>query len=201
MENNDKRIFDYAGKIWGTQPPTEPEKAKAKELLPGVPDGLVPIDIARYFLNLNERNADGEAYNAEWKNRSNPLIMSFFSATDYGEATDTVAWCAAFMNWCLRRAGREYTNSAMSGSFRCFGDAAAAPKVGDIAVFKNAGENQPCSGHGHVAFWMAQDGDMVTVLGGNQGNSVSVRKYPASAEASAGTARPWLMTIRTTPID
>ncbi len=197
MAIQDEDVWSYANKIWGTQQPLPEEIAKAKQLMAAVPDGLSPVEVAKYFLNLTDRNADGERYNAEWKKRSNPLIVGFFSATDYGDATDETKWCAAFMNWCLRCAGRKYSNSASSGSFRCFGDVAEVPKEGDIAVFMNEGQDQPCSGSGHVAFWMAQKDGNVTVLGGNQGNMVGVKDYPASAASSNG--RPSLISVRKTP--
>jgi hypothetical protein len=34
------------------------------------------------------------------------------------------------------------------------------------------------SSQGHVAFWIGAKGDRVLLLGGNQGNAVSVAAYP-----------------------
>lgn len=182
--------------IFGTAPPTQQEVQKAKTILAAAPTSD-PIAVARYFEALSETNVDGERYNAEWKVRSNPLIVSFFlEATNYGAgATDRTPWCAALVNWCLKRASRRNTNSASSGSFRCFGASSPAPAVGDIAVFKNAGEDEPCRGKGHVAFWLADLGDSVQVLGGNQGDKVKVSKFPVRQELAVGDT-PWLMTVR-----
>lgn len=181
--------------IFGTKPPIQQEVLRAEQLLVEAPFNS-PLAVARYFEGIQEKNADGEPYNSEWRVRSNPVIVAFFlQATNYGEgATDQTRWCAAFMNWCLMRANQPHTRSASSGSFRCFGTAASPSQTGDVAVFKNRGQDQPCRGTGHVAFWLYADAKWVTVLGGNQGDRVKVSRYPAS-EVSAGTA-PWLVAVR-----
>src|SRR5437763_10958974 len=48
---------------------------------------------------------------------ANPVIVAFFLATNLKPAGDTTAWCAAFVNWCLQRAGLPTTKSASSQSF------------------------------------------------------------------------------------
>jgi uncharacterized protein (TIGR02594 family) len=151
--------------------------------------------VARYFEALTDKNQDGELYSAEWAVRSNPLITQFFAATDYsgGAINDQVPWCAAFMNWCLWRAQYKRTNSASSGSFRCFGAPANPPQVGDIAVFKNRGQDKPYSGSGHVAFWLSQSATDVSILGGNQGNRIKVSTYPAN---EAPQHSHWLVGVR-----
>jgi hypothetical protein len=49
------------------------------------------------------------------------------------------------------------------------------PVYGAVAVFWR---NEPKSWTGHVAFYIADAGDYIKVLGGNQGNSVSVALLP-----------------------
>lgn len=181
--------------VLGTMPPTQHELQRAEQLLAAAPVAS-PLVVARYFEGMEERNADGEPYNAEWRVRSNPVIVAFLlQATNYGEgATDQTRWCAAFMNWCLMRAKQPHTRSASSGSFRCFGSVASPPRTGDVAVFKNRGQDEPCRGMGHVAFWLDADEKWVTVLGGNQGDRVKVSRYPTT-EPGAG-AFPWLTAVR-----
>lgn len=190
--------LDVASKsvqIFGTKPPLPDEIATAGRLLDSVPDQLTPLQVARHLAALSDRNKDGELYIAEWAVRSNPMITHFFVATDYvsGALSDQVPWCAAFMNWCLWRADYKRSNSASSGSFRCFGAAAKPPKEGDIAVFKNRGQDAPCAGHGHVAFWLSQSATQVQTLGGNQGNSIKTSSYPAS---EAPNHAHWLVSVR-----
>lgn len=141
-----------------------------------------PFEVAAYFLDLSMGLVPDPAtgakfdkrYAQEWPVRANPLIVSFFNATDFGDpAGDTTAWCSAFVNWCLREAARTRqgrtligpTRSAASRSFRDWGDRTSTPNVGDIVVF----ELNKDANHGHVGFFVADAGDHVYCLGGNQG--------------------------------
>ncbi|MCE3269705.1 MAG: hypothetical protein K0S57_102 [Ramlibacter sp.] len=197
MELKADEVARKGFEVFGTAPPTQDELDDATRILAAAPITKDPLVVARYFENLPDVNKEKQAYNAEWPERANPVIVAFFlQATNYGSPNgDDTPWCAAFMNWCLMRAGKPRTKSASSGSFRCFALPATSPhQVGDIAVFKKRGYDEPCSGKGHVAFWLAESGDWVTVLGGNQGDRVKVSKYPAR-EAVAGDV-PWLMAVR-----
>lgn len=197
MRYSDTEVASKGVEIFGTKPALPSEIATAAHLLNSVPDGLTPLQVARHLEASTERNQDGELYTAEWKVRSNPMITLFFAATDYGTGglTDQVPWCSAFVNWCLWRAGYKRSNKASSGSFRCFGKEAQPPKAGDIAVFKDRGEDAPCAGHGHVAFWLSQSAGFVSVLGGNQGNAINVSNYPAR---EAPHLSHWLVNVRET---
>lgn len=196
----DQSLFEQLSiDVLGLKPPKPEEIARARELLADAPRSGPPIDVAFYFAKLTAKNVDGHAYNAEWPDRANPIIVSFFEATNYGSPEgDQTKWCAAFMNWCLQRVSRASTRSASSGSFRCFGAAADdSPQVGDIAVFKNSGQDVPCRGSGHVGFFVERKGNYVEVLGGNQGNSIRISSYPTDEVSSRGS--PWLVSIRKVP--
>lgn len=185
----------------GTAPPTVNEIDRAYDILVNAPIGGAPIDVAQYFLSLGAGayGADYRPFAREWPVRANPVIMHFFSSTQTKPEGDVTAWCAAFMNWCLLRShaataeeigqtgtgyvkkGKPFTtnnlkrystNSAASGSFRCW-DPITAPKRGDIVVFRNIGTDnltEACQGTGHVAFFVKNPSPgVVQVLGGNQG--------------------------------
>ena len=105
---------------------------------------------------------------------------------------DNRDWCAAFVNYCLHRAGYSHTGSAGASSFksrhRWYFDAETKPKRGCVIVIGNAD-----TGHAsHVAFldkWYNlpenPNGDVVKtsefwyqLLGGNQSSGrVSKKKY------------------------
>lgn len=88
------------------------------------------------------------------------------------------AWCAAFVNATLQQSGMEGTGSNMARSFENWGTAVDTPQVGDLAVFWR---ESPDSGLGHVGFFNGYDDDgNILVLGGNQGDSVSVAPYSAN---------------------
>jgi uncharacterized protein (TIGR02594 family) len=88
------------------------------------------------------------------------------------------AWCAAFVNASLAEAGLPGTNSLAARSFMDWGVPVDQPRPGDLAVFSRG---DPNGWQGHVGFFAgyADDG-RINVLGGNQGNAVSVAPYDAS---------------------
>ncbi|PYE21576.1 hypothetical protein C8J32_12010 [Rhizobium sp. PP-CC-3A-592] len=171
----------------GTAKPSKSEIDDAYDVLYGSPyDGAEPIDIALYFVAVGA-GAFGDSfrqYAREWPVRANPMIFHFFSSTQTQPAGDQTAWCAAFMNWCLLRSKssvkemigkspgsfskdgvafpsenlkRYSTNSASSGSFRCWNEI-SVPERGNIAVFKDSGTDtmtSSCRGTGHVAFFQS----------------------------------------------
>lgn len=81
--------------------------------------------------------------------------------------------CSAFVNWVLKQAGVEpRTNSAWARSWLNWGIATDDPIPGTIVVFSR-GKNA-----GHVGFYLDEDDDRVQVLGGNQGNAVTIAWFP-----------------------
>jgi uncharacterized protein (TIGR02594 family) len=154
------------------------EVATAFRLLFGVAGKKTPLEAARYFASLTERNEDDEPYVREWANRANPLITGFFSMTHTLPSDgDETPWCAAFVSFCLYATGRPTRYSALARSYVGYGGGATPdPRPGDLAVFKR-GKNS-----GHVAFftgWETNHAGKRTgrclVLGGNQGAIDGVR--------------------------
>lgn len=149
----------------GVSPATPAEEAAAKRILDDAPTSS-PHAVMSYFADLPYVNQDGEAYNAGWRDRWNPVIVAFFQETSTTPSGDTTAWCAAFLNWCLARANyRGGTGSASSGTFRNARGLTSNPAAGDIVVFKKTGA-QGCSGH--VGLVVRRTSRQIEVLGGNQ---------------------------------
>lgn len=91
----------------------------------------------------------------------------------------TTAWCAAFVNASLSQAGQQGTGSNMARSFLNWGEAADTPQRGDLAVFSRGDPNGP---YGHVGFFDGYNPDgTIRVLGGNQGDAVSMANYDPSS--------------------
>jgi uncharacterized protein (TIGR02594 family) len=160
-------------------PPSNDEERIARQILQGAPRSS-PLAIMRYFAGITRRNSDGEAYNAGWHTRWNPVIVEFYSATLDTHSGDDTPWCAAFLNWCLDRANyKGSTKTTSSGSFRKAPGlvSAANARQGDIIVFKGG----TCTGH--VGLLEAKSGSQFMVIGGNQTNvkghsSINVKKLP-----------------------
>jgi hypothetical protein len=164
----------------GTDPALLAERERAAQIL-AASRRASPIEVFEYFENLLDRNKDGEAYNAGWRTRWNPVIVDFFKVTRTKPAGDTTFWCAASVNWALKQCGFRTTKSALSGSFRgvdssldeatrrMIEDAhTEAPKPGDIVVFKSKDPGSAANGHGHVALFLEQKPNAIRIIGGNQ---------------------------------
>ena len=89
----------------------------------------------------------------------------------------TTAWCAAYVNATLAQAGIAGTGSNLARSFLNWGDAVSVPQKGDLVVLSRGDPNGP---QGHVGFFdgFNEDGS-VRILGGNQGDAVSIASYSA----------------------
>lgn len=88
----------------------------------------------------------------------------------------SVAWCASFVNYCLKTAGYKHSGSAGSQSFRYSANfhKLTAPVYGALVVYSNP--KKPGQGHVAFAYCKLKGGD-VAVLGGNQGDSITFNSH------------------------
>lgn len=109
--------------------------------------------------------------------RENPRIVAMFRDAGHAKVKrDEVAWCAAFLGACLERAGLRATRSLIARSYLNWGEPIETPRMGAVAVFSRG--RDPALGH--VGFWLGETDKDVVLLGGNQGDAVSVARYPKS---------------------
>ncbi|WP_181321838.1 CHAP domain-containing protein [Trinickia symbiotica] len=181
-------IFEavYSPRVQGFLPPTGDEKEKVTKIVNATPTGPRPIDVAQYF--VDRFFVHDPMVISQWPAPQpwNPLIVQFFSATSSPANNDTVPWCAAFANWCLKRSNRPFTNSASSQTFLAttMFETIDAPSEGDLVVFtcyrKDNGESLNL---GHVAFFKKKNDDLTfDVVGGNQSGTspsmICLKTYP-----------------------
>jgi len=122
---------------------------------------------------------------------SNPAIAKYFTATPLGKQTDDVAWCAAFVSWCIKQSGgssKHVNFSARAADWLSNGDTLAGPQYGAIAVTKP----MVAKSSGHVGFVMAWDATKVTLLAGNQKNE-NGRDAVCLKQFNIGDVRGWRM--------
>jgi uncharacterized protein (TIGR02594 family) len=106
--------------------------------------------------------------------KSNPVIAGYFRDAEHPEVeSDEVAWCAAFVGAHLQRAGHKPTGSLMARSYLTWGRKLEAPQKGAVCILPRG--NDPASGH--VGFVVGWTDTTVSLLGGNQGNRVSVQEF------------------------
>jgi uncharacterized protein (TIGR02594 family) len=109
---------------------------------------------------------------------SNDEIEKYFKATTLGRQSDDVAWCAAFVSWCVKQAGSQkpINFSARAADWLKNGDKLPGPEYGAIAVTRPLVQGAS----GHVGFVVSWDGTKVKFLGGNQGNALNERDFHIS---------------------
>lgn len=105
-------------------------------------------------------------------------VLEFFREAGHpGIKDDETAWCAAFANSMLYRAGIRGTGMLTARSFLEWGEPLEDPIEGCIVVLKRG----TSAWQGHVGFFVRKTDSYVWLLGGNQSNSVSIARYPLSS--------------------
>jgi uncharacterized protein (TIGR02594 family) len=105
----------------------------------------------------------------------NPRILEYHASVTGGFDENEIPWCSSFVNWCMEQSDIKGTDSAKARSWEKWGKKLSKPKRGAVAVFWRESKS---SGKGHVGFFVEENSTHVSVLGGNQGDRVSVDKYP-----------------------
>ena len=103
---------------------------------------------------------------------NNPEILQWWKDIKRGGIkADSVPWCAAFVGACLEHASIRSTRFEGALSYLEWGTGLTAPIYGCIVVLSR-------SGGGHVGFVVGEDENgRLMVLGGNQGDAVSVAPF------------------------
>lgn len=115
---------------------------------------------------LGEREVKGPQHNG-W------IVSLWKKIKRGGIKDDETPWCAAFVGGCLEDAGVTSTRFESAASYLKWGEPQTALKLGAIVVLKRPGG-------AHVGFCVGHDPDRGTValLGGNQGDAVSIASFP-----------------------
>lgn len=126
-------------------------------------------EITKYFEGVTTHPSD-DPKNRAWD------LQPTYGGNGKAEVT---AWCAAFVNWCLTKAGAPHLNLGTARAWLDFGTPIAHPIYGCITVVKPS--RSTGSTTGHVAFFVRKDGQYVKLLGGNQGDQLSEAGFHESA--------------------
>ena len=87
---------------------------------------------------------------------------------------DDTAWCSMFANWVAKECGYRASNKLNARSWLIVGEEVVTPVMGDVAVLWR---DNPQSWQGHIGFFIREDGHSIYLLGGNQGDSVSIMAF------------------------
>lgn len=104
--------------------------------------------------------------------KHSPVIQSWLHKLRAWWSDDETPWCGVFVAHCIEASGFALPKYWMRArAWADWGTRLAAPVPGCIAVFERAGG-------GHVGFVVGRtSADRLMVLGGNQGNQVSIAQF------------------------
>jgi len=114
-------------------------------------------------------------------NSNNPVIMGWAKelGLDKVYTADSIPWCGLFTAVVIHRAQRPVVEAPLWAlNWNKFGVQVTTPMLGDILTFSR-------NGGGHVGFYVGEDSTAYHVLGGNQGDKVSVTRIAKSRLSQA----------------
>ncbi|TBE77242.1 TIGR02594 family protein [Rhizobium ruizarguesonis] len=108
---------------------------------------------------------------------SNQRILEYLRSTNLPNSaiSDETDWSSAFVNWVVRQVGYSGTNSAVNRSWLTWGKPIYPIQPGCVAVFWRISPTDPT---GHTGFVVGETDTTITIIGGNQHNSVSIVSVP-----------------------
>jgi uncharacterized protein (TIGR02594 family) len=128
---------------------------------------MIPLDYA--WLELGTAEIPGKP--------DNPRILEYQKHSPGVPDDDEIAWCSDFVGWCVGQAQITPTKLANARSWLDWGEPVLYGWLpGDVCILWRS---SPESWKGHVGFYLGGNPQWVALLGGNQGNRVSVAMYPA----------------------
>lgn len=107
--------------------------------------------------------------------QSNPRIMAYHVVAKDGAADETVPWCgAALAAWMSEEGIAPPPGAARARAWLDWGVPIETPVPGAVTVLSRGSNPE----QGHVCLFLADRGDRIEVLGGNQGDAVSITSFP-----------------------
>jgi uncharacterized protein (TIGR02594 family) len=141
---------------------------------------ITAFDLAQRYVGIAELVGDA---------KNHPLIVWWLSLCGLKDSKDETAWCSAFVNGIAWELRLPRSKSAAARSWLAVGRVINVDEaeVGfDVVVLKRGQGTQPgpdvVAAPGHVGFYAGRSsGGKVLVLGGNQGNAVSLEAFEEKA--------------------
>ncbi len=124
----------------------------------------------------------------------NSRIVEYHQTTTLKATDDETPWCSSFVNWVLKQAGRQGTNSAAAKSWLDWGVAVTDPTAGVVVVIKKKIPGRDVatgsSSGFHVGFFISLSATHIRILGGNQSNQVKYSNFPLGSYEIKGYRKP-----------
>ena len=130
-----------------------------------------PYQLAIRFLGLKEVPGP----------ESDPLVLAMLKLDGDWPKDDSVPWCSAFVNWVFWLFALPRSGNLRARSWLQVGESIPLDQAvpgWDVVVFSRGAGEQPgpevIDAPGHVGLFAGLEGDRILVLGGNQGDRVSI---------------------------
>lgn len=108
--------------------------------------------------------------------KNNPVILNWLIELKAWWKEEDTPWCGSYCAYCLKKSGRPIPKHWYRAlAYADYGAKLSGPAYGCLAVMAR-------KGGGHVGFVVgevAKGGDLL-ILGGNQGDKVSIARFPRS---------------------
>jgi uncharacterized protein (TIGR02594 family) len=132
-------------------------------MLIDISKSLVPPWFFYAIAELGQAEIPGEAANAR--------IVEYLKSVGQ-PGSDEIAWCAAEVNFVLAAAGLAGTGKPNAKSYLTWG-VPTRPRIGAVVVLSRGDQEW----QGHVGFVAQVNYETIYVIGGNQGDRVSIASY------------------------
>jgi uncharacterized protein (TIGR02594 family) len=131
---------------------------------------ITAYDLAESFIGLTEEPGD---------KRNNAAIMWMLTIDSAWPTTDEVPWCSAFVNTIAKMLRLPRSKSLAARSWLSVGEPIPLEfcERGFDVVILSRGTNPE---QGHVGFYVRHNSTHVWLLGGNQGNAVTIAPFERS---------------------
>lgn len=109
-------------------------------------------------------------------NMDNPVILAWAAELGVRQYTkDSIAWCGLLIALIAKRANKLLPNAPLwARDWLNWGNPVYTPKLGDVLIFSR-------KNGGHVGLYVGEDVTHYHVLGGNQGDAVSIVRIDKNA--------------------
>lgn len=107
-------------------------------------------------------------------------IIVYNAHTTLKATSDEVAWCSSLANFVTDITGFTGTHSAAARSWLDWGVVLDAPILGCIVIFDRKDASNLNAAHVAICDHPDISNGVVRVIGGNQGDCVSVARYPVA---------------------
>jgi len=119
---------------------------------------------------------------------SNPTILQWAKSIGLKSSykDDAIAWCGLTMGYVAAQAGWDHApngNALWARNWLDWGQKVETPELGNVLVFARGNA-------GHVGVYVGEDKDAYHVIGGNQGDRVSIARKPKNRLLGAREC-PW----------